>query len=481
MVSRAATASLQRRPADVRRWLAVACILSLAVGLAASTSAWVLLWIASTVAGALAILRWPLPAVLTLLALRTASKSQFLDLLTVFAGTLALLIAGPRLPGRRIWLPFGLLLVLALPLVPVHPSPDEGAGARWLTLPKLHFHYLPRLSVELVGWLQLASVLVAFLLTAWAVRDRRGMRAMVVATLCSAPVPIAIALQQFATGHFSIRAGFNAISGPFPYANYFAFYLVIVLAIAVVAFIETRSLRTKVLLGVLMGLAGFCLLETYTRGAWIGFCVVLAVLGALRYRRLFVIGAVGLVVAVFAFPGTVHKVERRFGDLSARSASAANNSWTWRTGEWRRMVHFGLDRPFTGQGFGSYSRLTVKEFGTEDPHYPTLTDPAHPATSARGFAAHNDYLRLFVETGVPGVLLWLGVLTGLLTTAWRVRKIEVLAPWACAGVGVAAALIIMSVADNILGYTIVLVYAATFVGALCGAARTERLRARARV
>jgi putative inorganic carbon (hco3(-)) transporter len=222
--------------------------------------------------------------------------------------------------------------------------------------------------------------------------------------------------------------------------------------------------------------AGFCLLETYTRAAWIGFAIAVICLGAMRYRSLFVGGVLALVIASFAFPGTVHKVNQRFGDLSSQSESASNSSWAWRTGEWRRMLHFGYDRPLTGQGFDSYTRLTVKEFGTEDPHYTTLVDPSHPAVSARGFAAHNDYVRMFVEMGVPGLLLWIGVLTGLATTAWRLRRIEALAPWAAASASIVLALLVMSASDNIQGYTVVLVYPATLVGALVGVSVGERAR-----
>ena len=460
-------------------WILLASLLALVVGVLAATSPWVLICAAATVAATVAILRWPLQAVVALLALRATSKSQFLDLLVVLAGTLALLAAAPRLGGRRVWLPFGVLLLLALPTVPFHPSPDEGAAPAWLFLPKIQLAYLPRLSTELLLWLRLASVLVVFLLGCWVVRDEREMSRVVVATLISAVVPVAIALGQFASGHFQLRAGVKAIEGPFPHPDYFAFYLVVVLTVCVVALFESRRVAVRAMLSMLLVLCAFCLLETYMRGAWIGFALSLVALGALRYRSLFVVGAVVLLIAVISFPGTVHKVEQRFGDLSTRSAAASNNSWTWRTGQWRRMFHFGSDKPFTGQGFGSYSRLTVREFGTEDPHYGTIFDRRHPLTSERGFAAHNDYVRMFVEMGVPGLCLWLAVLAGLLTTAFRARRSPAVAPWACAGAAIVIAVVVMSAGSNIQASTVVLVYVATLVGALTGSTSALRPRTRA--
>ena len=476
MTAWAATARARIGSGSRLPWLAVAGLLAAPVGVLAATSPWVLICLAAVICMALAIMRWPLGAMLALLALRTASKGQFLDLLTVLAGSLALVLTAPRLGGRRVWLPFALLLAIALVSVPVRPSPDEGVQPAWLYIPKLHIAYLPRMSLELLSWLRLASVLVAFLLGCWAVKDRKGLQALVVATLVSAAVPVGFGLQQFAAGHFSLHGGQKSIQGPFTHPNYFAFYLVLVLVIGIVAFIETRRVWVRSLLGVLLGLSAFCLLETYTRGAWIGFAIAVMGLGAMRYRSLFVAGALALVVAAVAFPGTVHKIDQRFGDLSSQSASNSTSSWNWRTREWRHMLHFGSDRPLTGQGFASYSRLTVREFGTEDPNYRTIADPTRPATSSKGFAAHNDYVRMFVEMGVPGLVLWIAVLTGLFSTAWRMRRFEAFAPWAAACAALALALIVMSAADNIQGYTVVLVYPATLVGALVGAAASERAR-----
>src|SRR5437763_981888 len=459
-------------------WIVLAGLLAPAVGVLAATEPWVLICAAATVAATLAILRWPVQAVLTLLAVRATSKSQFLDLVVVLAGTLALLLAAPRLGGRRVWLPFGILLLLALPTVPFHPSPDEGWAPAWLFLPKIQIAYLPRMSTELLLWLRLASVLVTFLLGCWAVRDERAMTKVIAATLVSAVVPVAIALSQFASGHFKVRAGVKAIEGPFSHPDYFAFYLVVVLIVCVVAVLETRRVAVRAVLYALLALCGFCLLETYMRGAWIGFGLSLVVLGVLRYRSVFVVGAVVLVVALVSFPGTVHTVEQRFGDLSSRNAAKSNNSWTWRTGQWRRMVHFGTDKPLTGSGFGSYSRMTLKEFGTETPHYGTIFDPAHPLTSERGFGAHNDYVRMLVEMGVPGLCLWLAVLFGLFAATLRARRSPELAPWACAGTAVMIAVIFMSAGTNIQASTVVLVYVAGLIGALTGAASAHASRAR---
>jgi O-antigen ligase len=473
----AATARSRGHDAAVLPWLGAACALSLGVGAAVAADAtWLLIDLALPVLLALALLRWPFPSVAVMLALRAALKNPFVDVLTLAGGALALLVVAPRLPGRRVMLPLGAFLLFTLPWVPVAPSPDEGAKPAWLLLPKVGIHYLPQPSTELLSWLRLGSVLVAFMLAAWTVRDARRLRQLVAATLVSAVAPVAIALKQLATGQLIVRAGFKAIEGPFTHPNYLAFYLVVILTLGLVAFLETDRVSVRLALGALLAASLLCLFETYTRSAWIGFSGVVLLLGVLRYRALFVAGAVALVVAVFAFPASVHKVEQRFGDLSSQSASASDNSWAWRTAQWRRMLPYGYERPLTGQGFGSYSRLTVKEFGTQDPRHPTIADKRHPGTSQLGFAAHNDYVRAIVETGVPGLMLWVLFLTGLVSMPFRARRAAGIGPYACAAVSIGTALIVMSGADNISGYTVVLVYAAALVGGISGAVRGERLR-----
>jgi putative inorganic carbon (hco3(-)) transporter len=476
MTAWAAAARSRGQDPAILPWLATASVLSLGVGAAVAADAtWVLVSVALCLGVALAVLRWPFGSLLVLLAVRTASKSPFLDLLLLGAGLLALAVAAPRLPGRRVWLPLTIFLLFTLPALPLGPSPDEGIKPSWLYLPRLDLRYLPQPSIELLTWMRLGAVLVALLLAAWTVRDARRLRLLVSATLVSAVLPIAVGLRQLAQGELVVRAGFKAIEGPFTHPNYFAFYLVLVLTLALVAFIETERLELKLGLLALLAAGLLCLFETYTRSAWIGFSGVVLLLGLLRYRLLFVAGAVALVLAAFAFPSSVHKVEQRFGDLSSQSASRSDNSWQWRKGQWARMLPYGYHRPLTGQGFGSYSRMTVAEFGTQDPHHPTIADPRHRSTSQRGFAAHNDYVRSLVETGVPGLILWALFLTGIVAVGWRARRLPDVAPYACAAVAIGAAFVVMSGADNISGYSVVLLYAAALAGAVAGAARGERL------
>jgi O-antigen ligase len=444
-------------------WTALALIGSVAVGIGMQDAPLVVVDVAVAVTVAVAIALRPYAALLAIFALRaTLVNSQFADVATFAGGALALLAVAPRLPIRRVTVPLILLMLIALPGIPTDPSFDEG-GVPAGYVPLLGLQYIDPPSTELLQWLRLGTVLVVVCLAAWAVRDRLRLEIAVGAIVAGAVYPIAVGLQQIATGQFQERAGFDAIRGPFYQSNYFAFYLVVVLTIALAAALETRGVWRRVGAGTVLAAGSVCLVFTYTRAAWIGFAAVLLICGLLGFRRMLVVVAIALLCLSIGFPTQTDRVGERI-DSVANPASSGDDSWAWRKGEWSRMFPHGLDNPLAGTGFGSYSRMTVEEFGTRDPRYSTSL------TAGRmGFAAHNDYLKSFVENGFPGVVLWVLVLTGAVAAMRRARRDPRVRGYASAGLALSIALIGMSVSDNIQAYTAVMVYAFGFLGAVYGA------------
>jgi O-antigen ligase len=465
-----AGARLPRIDARPVAWALAGVLLSLVAGAAATLSPAVAISVVGIVVAAALIAARPFPALMAVVVLLGAIPMKGLPLLVATAGTLAIIARTPSLPGKRFIIPALLFLLIAAPTIAPLPSPDEGLVQPYLRLPVIHAIYAKTPSEELREWINLLSVLVVFCLAAWTVRSRRRLELLVTAVLVSAIAPIANAFQQLITGKTLVRPGssLHAVQGPFSHPNYFAAYLVVVLALAVVAFFETERLGVRVATGVLLVAGSTCLLLTYTRAAWVGFAVVLLGLGALRYRRLLVVAVVALVLAALAAPGAAHDVQKRFGDLTSKSAANDANSWRWRVDQWSRMVQYGFDRPITGQGFESYPRVTVREFGHFNERYPTVSEPSRGVFSPVGFTAHNDYVKSFVELGVPGVVLWVLMLVGLVGSAWRARFVPGARGTALAMATTGVGLMLFSASDNLQGYTVVLTYAAAVCGGLAG-------------
>jgi putative inorganic carbon (HCO3(-)) transporter len=377
---------------------------------------------------------------------------------TVVGGGLALLWRRPSLPARGFLRVAGAFLALAAASLAWSFERAEGASA----------------------WIAIAMPLVVFALAAWIVRDEGGFRRLLTVVLLSAVIPVGVGIVQLATGQRLVKEGYASIQGTFVHPNGFGFFLLVVVSIGLVAFLEARTVQAKRALGLLVGLAAVCFFFTFTRSAWLAFVVVFGLLAALRYRRLALVGLAAIALAAAAFPSAAGQVTGRFADLSPSSAEYSNNSLSWRQTLRERMLPYGQERPLTGHGFGTYLPLSDVEIGVYDYEFQAEGESAAYMQTY----PHNDYLFMFVELGVPGTLLWLATLVALTLVAWRARRVPNLRPYALALTGVLGMLIVVSAFDNVKNYQAVVTVLCALTGGLAGAARghaAERVRSRLRL
>jgi O-antigen ligase len=454
-------------------WAIAAVGLAALVGAAVATDhAYVPLNVGLVLAAALFVARWPLASLLVLLAIvpkASSSPVSFFVVIALAGSVVALAWRLDRVPLPVVTGAWLLLLVVAAIKLPWQPVAGQ---MPYLPLPVLGTKWLPSMSAQAALWLRLCFLFASFVLATWSVRDALWIRRAFAVSVAVSAWPIFVGLEQFAGGELVASGGqtgrstYKAVESLFVHPNGFAIYLVVVIGLTIVMLMQARATLARIGLIALLGSAGFCLYHTYTRAAWIAAAGVFIVLGVWRWRVLLVVGLVGLVIATLAFPAATRAVQARFGDLSSRSASHASNSWDWRTGQWERLIPYGSREPLLGNGFGSYERLTVEEFGLQDPTYPTPTDGP-----GRGFAAHNDYVRMYVELGVPGLVLWTTVLAGLLVAMARRARDPELGPYAAALAAILLALMVMSFSDNVLNYMVALFYPVALAGAVIGATR----------
>lgn len=153
----------------------------------------------------------------------------------------------------------------------------------------------------------------------------------------------------------------------------------------------------KSLYGLAVILMGVILLFTQSRGALTGFAVAILVLLLLYRRRnwpvvLLILGAFLLVVAY-----------RGKSDIFV-DAAALNTvrGWTGRQEIWSRALAIIHDFPLTGIGMGNFGLVA-------DTFYPFLY--AAPGQTPH---AHNLFLQIAVDLGVPGLIIWLSILFNIL-------------------------------------------------------------------
>jgi putative inorganic carbon (HCO3(-)) transporter len=176
--------------------------------------------------------------------------------------------------------------------------------------------------------------------------------------------------------------------------------------------------------------AGSVLILTAARGAWLGLGGALLVLIFLRWRW----GWVVLLAASLALVGLAYQ----FGPQGLVEFLASNNAISGLDGRveiWSRAIFMIQDFPFTGIGMGSFGNVA-------DTLYPFFLN------SASIQHAHNLFLQVAVDLGLPGLIAWLSMLIIVSGLAWSLfrmgsRQNEPL--WQALGAGLLASITVLVV------------------------------------
>lgn len=293
-------------------------------------------------------------------------------------------------------------------------------------------------AASLTETLRLAGLVAMVIALERTLSSPGAVKRVLIAVFASAVIPIVVALIQLATGSGRLIGGFSRISGTFLHPNPFSIYLAMLIVLAVALLPHVRGpARASLLLG--GAVATVLLLLTYTRGSWIALVVGLVVVGAIQSRTLLV----GVIVGCLAVALLVPSVSARFSDLetTARYSGAPANSLVWRVTYWNDVIDLADESPLTGIGLTGIARST-----------------------AEAKNAHNDLVRVYVETGVLGLASYLALGWSLVRTARRALRATATRPgWrsgtAVGFAGVLAVLGVVSVSSNVITQVVLLWYA----------------------
>lgn len=196
--------------------------------------------------------------------------------------------------------------------------------------------------------------------------------------------------------HFSydIRDG-----GVFGYAGangagaFDAWIAVFLLALAIY---EKRA-PIRYALAALACFSAYCLMLTFSRGAYFGFLAAAAVLGLLKERRLLILLAVFLFTWQTLVPRSVtERIEMTRQDDGQLETSAADRVTIWEDAT--RLIP---SYPILGTGFNTYAYMHRVSIYAD---------------------THNYYLKVLVETGAAGLLLFLLLLAKMFAAAVRLWR-----------------------------------------------------------
>jgi putative inorganic carbon (HCO3(-)) transporter len=150
-----------------------------------------------------------------------------------------------------------------------------------------------------------------------------------------------------------------------------------------------------------IGMVGVLVL-TQSRSAWLALAACLFVLVALRWRW-------GWLAIALAVVGVILVIEH-FGATRLLEALLAGGSIAGVEGRieiWQRALFMIRDFPITGIGMGDFGHVV-------DTFYPFYIYKASEVPHA-----HNLFLQIAVDLGLPGLIAWLSLLFIATTAAWH--------------------------------------------------------------
>jgi putative inorganic carbon (HCO3(-)) transporter len=157
---------------------------------------------------------------------------------------------------------------------------------------------------------------------------------------------------------------------------------------------------------------------TQSRGSWIAVASMVFIALLINWRRTWI----GIILIVMVSIALIYN----FGITSIIESLVSNptiGDLNNRIEIWFRALYMIQDFPFTGIGMGLY-KVTAEAL------YP------FSQTSSAGIPhAHNLFLQVGVDLGIPGLVAWLSILVLILVLSWQLyRKGRIVSSWA-AGVG----------------------------------------------
>jgi len=272
---------------------------------------------------------------------------------------------------------------------------------------------LPEITVTQVYRL-LTGIAIYYAIANWTTTRRRlslvvtGAVATGLILALSAPLSVTWSTGKLPFIPEMLYSRFTVIISDTIHPNVMAGSLVILLQIPLAwLFFSWRSInrwqRVLAIVAVL-GMSSILLL-TKSRGAWMAFAITLVFMILLRWRWGWVsllIGGLagGIGVYILGINALLEYLLRSdtIGGIDGRIEI------------WSRAIYMIQDFPFTGIGMGSFTKVA-------DTLYPFFL--ASPGQIAH---AHNLFLQIAVDLGIPGLIAWLAVLLLVVAQAWQVYR-----------------------------------------------------------
>jgi len=246
-------------------------------------------------------------------------------------------------------------------------------------------------------FIRLASIFLLYFLAYQLIENKKDFYLLLKVILASYILPGIVALIQL-IGGWGLPddfGGFQRIYGTFAHPNPFAFYTFFILALT----ISLLLIKKQNLYILPVAMTTFLLIATYTRSALACFFIFILCLGIFKYRKLLIFGLL-FFLGLYLFSDIFRE---RLWELISLDPYG---SIVWRFRLWQDILPISLWHPWIGYGLGTFTNLVEFYRGFE----------------LGSLDSHNDYLKIFVENGIIGLLSYLAIITGLLINLIKIFR-----------------------------------------------------------
>lgn len=309
-----------------------------------------------------------------------------------------------------------LLVLICVPIVLMHRLKTGAQLVKWpvpsITVPfLLLFLFLAAATFSSVlPWTSISALIIwcfyglFFFIAADAAR-RGDEERLVWPLLTAATIASVIGIAQHFAGGYNPQSWLDQqfegeivrVVGTFTNPTFFAEMLGLALPVTIALMLKRKSFWDKVCLLGYSIIQGIALVFTYSRGAWLGFFVSLAVLSVLYEKRMLIVMLIGLILILALAPPIL--TERLLSSFSLEDSS--NN---YRVFIWRGSIAMIKSFLFRGVGLGAGC------FAYIYPEYMIIQTPAPHA--------HSVYFQMLIEIGLVGFIVLMAFMA-----IWTVRTV----------------------------------------------------------
>jgi O-antigen ligase len=253
----------------------------------------------------------------------------------------------------------------------------------------LSFANTPSIVLSLGHSLKILTAISFYILVFNSIKKGRDINRLLWIYLLCTIVPMLFGYYQFATatGHAwkgSYYAGRRIDSLLMEY-NAYGEFLCIAICAWLMLFFRSQSVKSRIVLVVILFSLTTSLLLSLNRGSWI--CLQASLLTAAFFYRKAISLPLLVTLCLLVLLAASPLIYERFIELSVVTEIGSKNTLDGRIAGWQALLPLVGEHPFIGNGIGAIELTLARNIGT-------------------AYAPHNDYLRMFAEGGLVTLMAY---------------------------------------------------------------------------